>query len=387
MFRASSGSRIRRRTGYVDDSVGSRSAHRIRAEHQDLNMGNARSAVARGCLLGCAVGDALGAPVEFQSLASIRERFGPAGITEFARSYGRLGAITDDTQMTLFTAEGLLRAQTRSLTKGTCHPPSVMAHAYARWLFTQGEVSRGRFKPPFDGWLVTVPELHDRRAPGNTCVSALVAPEFGTTDAPTNGSKGCGAVMRMAPVGILLRDPGEAFAHGCDFGAITHGHPSGYLAAGAVSAIIAALAGGKELSEAVYVARGILAERPGHEECTRSLDHAFAADAEGSPSADVVQGLGVGWVAEEALAIAVYCALAADSDFEAGVRLAVNHSGDSDSTGAIAGAVLGTMLGEEAIPERWLDALELRDVIGRLGDDLATGFQDTTDWWERYPGW
>jgi ADP-ribosylglycohydrolase len=90
----------------------------------------------RGCLLGGAVGDALGAPVEFDAMERIRERFGPAGITELAEAYGRRGAITDDTQMTLFTAEGLIRAYVRGVTKGICHAPTVVDHAYARWLIT-----------------------------------------------------------------------------------------------------------------------------------------------------------------------------------------------------------------------------------------------------------
>src|SRR5690606_32842060 len=99
-----------------------------------------------------------------------------------------------------------------------------------------------------------------------------------------------------------------------------------------------------------------------------------------------VEALGGGWVAEEALAIALYCALVAEGDFAAGVRLAVNHSGDSDSTGAIAGNLLGVMLGEEAIPAAWLRELELRDVIEQIADDLfrAAGGRDID--WQRYPG-
>jgi hypothetical protein len=92
----------------------------------------------RGCLLGGAVGDALGAPVEFMSYPEIKRRYGRGGIRDFAAAYGRVGAITDDTQMTLFTAEGLLRAHNRSIDRGICHPPSVVWRAYQRWLSTQG---------------------------------------------------------------------------------------------------------------------------------------------------------------------------------------------------------------------------------------------------------
>src|SRR6185437_11517812 len=92
----------------------------------------------RGCLLGGAVGDALGAPVEFLSIDQIHNRFGPGGIRDFAPAYGRVGAITDDTQMALFTAEGLIRAAVREAGRGVCHPPTVVHRAYVRWLTTQG---------------------------------------------------------------------------------------------------------------------------------------------------------------------------------------------------------------------------------------------------------
>ena len=126
----------------------------------------------RGCLIAGAVGDALGAPVEFMSLAQIRTTFGPSGIGKFASAYGRLGAITDDTQMTMFTAEGLIRAWVRGALKGICHPPSVVHYAYLHWLKTQGGSAKLPDGEPMeiDGWLIKLPELWSRRAPGNDAV-------------------------------------------------------------------------------------------------------------------------------------------------------------------------------------------------------------------------
>jgi ADP-ribosylglycohydrolase len=330
----------------------------------------------RGCLLGGAVGDALGAPVEFAPIERIREQFGPGGIAELAEAYGRVGAITDDTQMALFTAEGLIRARVRGANKGICHVPSVVDHAYARWLATQGERSP-RWRDAADGWLVGVRGLHDRRAPGTTCLSALHAPRMGTVDAPLNDSKGCGGVMRVAPVGLL---GGDRFDLACDVAALTHGHPTGYLAAGALAEILARILEEQPLPAALAAAERRLADRPGHEETLAAL-----RAARGPEPAE----LGGGWVAEEALAVAVHCALVAES-FEHGVRLAVNHSGDSDSTGAIAGHLLGALLGAGAIPERWLARLELRDEIEALITDFVVCFDGTPDpetLWERYPGW
>lgn len=139
----------------------------------------------RGSLLAGAVGDALGAPVEGASLDEILARHGPSGVTGMVEGRGALGSITDDTQMTLFTAEGLLRAWVRGALKGICHPPTVVDHAYARWHHTQGERCARWEKwneDGYDGWLVAQPELHHRRGPGNTCLSAMRASRAGTIE-------------------------------------------------------------------------------------------------------------------------------------------------------------------------------------------------------------
>lgn len=322
----------------------------------------------RGCLLGGAVGDALGAPVEFLSLDEIRRRFGEAGITDFDTAYGRRGAITDDTQMTLFTAEGLIRAHQRFSDRGICNAPAVIERGYLRWLSTQGEeVDREWFYPGHgpDGWLVSLPELHSRRAPGNTCLSALRAGPSG--DSPRrNNSKGCGAVMRMAPVGLVA---GEPFDLGRRAGWITHGHPSGYLAAGYLAQLIRCLVDGGSLEDGLDEASARLATYPDHAECLEAVGSARELVRRGPGDADRIAELGEGWVAEEALAIAIYSALVAD-DFADAVVLAVNHGGDSDSTGAITGNILGTAYGVAAIPEGWLNELELYDEIDRLARDL-----------------
>ncbi len=169
----------------------------------------------RGCLLGGAVGDALGASVEFLSLSEIRARFGAAGLRDYAPAYGRIGAITDDTQMTLFTAEGLLRAHNRGIQKGIVHTPTVVYHAYLRWLETQGETPAYPFPDVRGGWLLGLPELFSRRAPGNTCLASLRGGQVGAVGQPINASKGCGGVMRAAPVGLAFpASPVEAFALG-----------------------------------------------------------------------------------------------------------------------------------------------------------------------------
>lgn len=355
----------------------------------------------RGSLLAGAVGDALGAPVEFLTLDDIRKQHGPQGVTGYLPAYGRAGgAVTDDTQMTLFTAEGMIRALVRYSRRGIIHPPSVAQRAYWRWLTTQGEQwPEGAFAPPaqeHDGWLIEVGQLHARRAPGNTCLSALRSGVTGTMSEPINNSKGCGGVMRVAPIGFTTA--ADPFTLAVECAALTHGHPSGYLSAGVLGCVVARLFAGEGLDAALDTATELLRTYQGHEETLAALAAARALAAGGRPTPEQLESLGGGWVGEEALAIAVCCVLVAD-DLLDGLLLAVNHSGDTDSTGSIAGNILGAIHGEEGIPAHLLQDLEMRDVITTVADDLAEAFHGegvggeyepddvrVADWLRRYPG-
>ena len=125
----------------------------------------------RGALIGGALGDALGAPVEGASLAGIRTRFGPEGVRDFAPGRVRPGAITDDTQMTLFTAEGMVLAVRGGAFPGDSATFGRSIVAYLRWLETQGEGSRNpMFERPVDGWLAGCRRLTNVAAPaGPAC--------------------------------------------------------------------------------------------------------------------------------------------------------------------------------------------------------------------------
>lgn len=279
----------------------------------------------------------------------------------------------------------------------------VTAHAYLRWLQTQGE------RPACDidfgtdetGWLFQQRQLHSRRAPGNTCLSALRA--MSSLGEPArNESKGCGGVMRVAPVGLFgwrLRQqesPQDAFRLGTELAALTHGHPTGSLTGGMLAVLILALTDGASLPEALAAAKAILRAEAGHEETLRAIEMADRLAAAGLPHDEAIARLGQGWIAEEALAISVYCALVA-RNFRHGVILAVNHDGDSDSTGSIAGNLLGVMHGVKAIPAEWLEPLELREVIAELAEDLYAfkdwkigEYSENEDLnqriWRKYPG-
>lgn len=343
----------------------------------------------RACLLAGAVGDALGYPVEFMGLAQIQYQYGELGISAFAHTPAHF---SDDTQMTLFTAAGLERYA--ELHGGSNEPPSEsVRRAYLDWLSTQDETYTDN--PGDAERLLAIPELHACRAPGNTCLSALYEGGTGSIDEPINNSKGCGGVMRVAPWGLFFRrtlkdDPTEddmltLAQEGAAMAALTHGHPLGWIPAAALCYIIdrcayevpeGCIGPGWELGRIVDDCAARLGSWfPSHARDARLMARLLrraAALAQGTELDEFcIKQLGEGWVGEEALAIAVFAALRHASSLDTALAAAVNHDGDSDSTGAICGNILGALLGMSALGPEW-DGVELRDEILAAADRLAS---------------
>jgi ADP-ribosyl-[dinitrogen reductase] hydrolase len=333
-----------------------------------------------GCLLGGAIGDALGAPVEFMSLSQIRHSHGPAGVTDYVNlNHQGLAEFSDDTQMTLFTAEGLLIAREQADTGEIIDTVLPIHRAYLRWLETQQYHRRDAHGLAQEGWLLTLPEMWKIKAPGNTCLNALGSGKIGSVDQPLNDSKGCGGIMRAAPAGLMFAGD-RAFAEGVKVAAITHGHPSGYLPAGCLAQIISEILRSvpahrdpaDALIEAVHTTLTILRSWSGCEETERSILSAIqlAKNTSAPVSPETVETLGGAWVGEEALAISLYCGLVFPDNFQSAVLLSINHSGDSDSTGAICGNLLGVLNGAGAIPPEWIEKIELHNEIVRISQKL-----------------
>lgn len=366
-----------------------------------------------GCIIGGAAGDALGYPVEFMKYKSIIKEYGHEGIQEFVLEDG-LAKITDDTQMTLYTMDGLRTGILRAEFKGISAPAEAyIAWAYADWLAGQDGL-RGKWNR-FTDLFEYEPGLDARRAPGITCLDALrkqnsasknppYTNEYYTIEHPGNESKGCGGVMRVAPVGLMLSSNhwigkmSAAYIAG-EAAAITHGHPLGFLPAAYLGELIHRITyrmdGDAPLSFIMErTLETINTLFPGTKYLdifTGIVEKAFAlADlANDSDKADDViniHKIGEGWVGEEALAIALYCVRRYPDDFQAALRLSVNHNGDSDSTGAIAGNILGAYLGlneikrqtenTEKMPLR-LEKLELYDHMLYWTDAAFSVIYDT----------
>lgn len=345
----------------------------------------------RGCLLGGAAGDALGFAVEFTPDYAIFNHYGANGITEYEldEKTGK-ALISDDTQMTLFTANGLLVGDTRSCMRGIQGWPRVyVATAYQDWLFTQNHFFSNRTQHGYDwkSWLCDVPELYARRAPGMTCLSALTKESEDVQDYienPRNDSKGCGGVMRIAPLALNYQmEMDRLDMEAAQIAAITHGHSLGYMPAAVLCHIINRIVFKSEVRrslkdivvEAKQTAEKIFTGDSHLQELTDIIERAIILSENDREDLENIKELGQGWVAEETLAIAIYCSLRYENDFSKGIIAAVNHSGDSDSTGAVTGNILGALVGYSEIEDKWKKNLECADVILEMADDICHGCQ------------
>ncbi|WP_329390861.1 ADP-ribosylglycohydrolase family protein [Streptomyces sp. NBC_01351] len=335
-----------------------------RVEQQDF-----RSRV-RGALLGSAIGDALGAPLAGLTLDALREAHGPHGLTEPAPAHGRRGTVTAATQLTLFTVDGLIRAHVRRDT-GAWHPPTDVHRAYRRWAATQSDWGPDERRKD-NGWLAQQEWLYARRGPDRACLTGFADEALGTLDHPKNPTAcGAAAATRSAPFGLLVGwEPALVLQLAVECAAQSHGHPNAYLSAGAFAVIVHGLTRGDSLDSAVQRALGLLGARPGHQPVTDALQRALSAVTAAPPGPETVEALAPTPGAEDVLATALYCALVAE-DIAHGLRLAVNHGGDSPATGALCGALLGALHGETALPAAWLAELEGRATLLELADDFA----------------
>lgn len=342
-----------------------------------------KGAVAReervvGCLFGLAFGDALAAPTEFLPVGEIIMRWppnGPAGLT------GDPARVTDDTQMALAVGEALAEALgRRDLSPATVE--ALLRAAFVEWARS--------------------PE--NDRAPGLTCLRACEGLASGRSwlAATVKGSKGCGANMRVAPVGLLTQEAhtvsaAERAAIAQFQAALTHGHPTALAASDLTAHAVALLAGGgeplsltKELRDYALLQRGVyhaawlgeLWRQPGvaspeefiargWDECVAALERLDAALSAPDYDADPCLATGQGWVAEEALATGLLCFLLYPSDPRRALQRAAVTSGDSDSIACLTGSFAGAYLGADCWPREWMERIEYRARLARLAERLS----------------
>lgn len=359
-----------------------------------------------GSLMAGAAGDALGYPVEFMSRNAILSKYGSNGITRFELDKNGKALVSDDTQMTLFTINGMLMGITRGFMRGIGgSPENYVEYAYMDWYYTQTGVKKSDSSGDdyVFTWLRDLPELAHRRAPGITCLNACESLIRG--EQPNNNSKGCGGIMRVAPMGLLdaayytrnnigIYHTAQLAQAGAKIAEVTHLHPLGYLPAALLTMLISKITRlapdevKASITSIVTDSLDIMMKMDGDanmedkEYLKRLTLKAMELARSNIKDPDAISQLGEGWVAEEAWAISLYCAVRHIDSMRDAIIAAVNHDGDSDSTGAITGNIMGAIYGYEAIKKERLfcpegkefeDTIELANIIKALAEDLYTG--------------
>jgi ADP-ribosylglycohydrolase len=325
---------------------------------------------ATGALIGLALGDALGFPTEFNDVPSILAKCGPWRQMELPRP----AIVTDDTQMTLAVGHGLRTAMDRGLL-GPRRLERPLREEFVDW-----------YQSP-----------DNNRAPGHTCLVAcglLKAEGRPWQEASQPHSKGCGANMRVAPLGLVQGLSEEQRAGAAQLqAALTHGHPTALAASDLTAHAIRLLAQGAEPTGLIGLLRSYAYENRsryhsrwlgdlwsrsddptperfiarGWDECLAVLDRLRDAVRTASPETDPCLATGEGWIAEEALATGLLCFLLFVDEPVTALRRAACTSGDSDSIACLTGAFAGAHHGSDAWPTEWADRIEYQSDLVSLG--------------------
>ena len=335
----------------------------------------------RGCLLGMAVGDAMGYPVDPLKLSEIRDNYGPNGLLGYDLVNG-YADVTSYTQLAAFTCNGLLFGLTRGQMTGKMAPfIRYVALACREWAASQrpwGRPSRTYC------WLLRHPELCRRHCMDTRMLDTLSRDSFGTLETPVNSYSTPASLSCAIGVGLFAHEDRmgqeELDRLGAETVALTHGSPTAFLAGAMLTHVISRLIRQPRLAlEALFLeAADAVTEQFGHQysqayELATLVRHAVSYA--GNPDlnqVEIMERLGCE-TASQVMAGAVYAVLSSGEDFDAAMIAAVNHSGRSAAVGAVVGAILGLRLGEEALPDFYIECLEPGELLRELADDLSTG--------------
>ena len=341
----------------------------------------AKQSAYRGCLLGLAVGDAMGYAVDDRSLEQIRTDYGPEGLLGFDLVNG-YADVTSYTQLAAFGCNGLLLGLTRGQMQGIMAPyVRYVAMAQREWAQTQrysGTVIQGNC------WVSKERDLRGRRCMDTRMLDTINQGRPGSLEEPVNRFDAPGAMTMAIPVGMffnpLRMDREEICRLGAEVVALTHGAPQAFLSGAALAHMISRIVWDREtdLRALVKETAQCLREQfereyPQAAEVAEKLNLALRLAASHSIAcSDAMEQLRCTTVAE-ILAGGVYAAVCHPNSFDEAMITAVNHSGRSAAVGAVTGAILGAKLGEEEIPEFYLESLEPANLLRDLADDVLNG--------------
>ena len=295
-----------------------------------------------------------------------------------------LDLISDNTQMAVFTVDGLIWALEKAKRKGVYAYIPCLFYAYHKWYYTQtGSVADKSYNFILKGEILKWEELYARRGEGMTSMRALEGSlhnTYGTLKNRINNSKGCGGVMRVAPVGLcFFHDEKAAFRIGCESAALTHGHIGGIAPAGYIAAVVSLILQGYEIRNAAERALKLMECMPGHQDSSNIIKKAMELAQKDMDPKAAAKALGEGFIGEELVALVVYCVLKFNGNVKRTIEFAANYEGNSLSLASISGSVLGAYHGVSNIPFEWIKNLELLELLVYGADKLLDGVTAKTD--------
>jgi ADP-ribosylglycohydrolase len=323
----------------------------------------------------------MGYTVDNRSWQEIKEDYGPNGLLGYDLVNG-YADVTSYTQLAAFTCNGLLFGLTRGQMHGKMAPfIKYVALSGKEWAASQRNCGRpGKSYC----WLARKAELCRRSCMDTRMVETLSRERPGTIETPVNNHSGPEGLTTAIGVGLFYdknrMEQEEVDRLGAEAVALSHGSPTAFLAGAALAHIISRLVASPRipLKNVFLEAAEAVKEQFGYQysqayDFATLIRHAITYAQVSTPSHSfVMEKLGCDNAAK-ALAGAVYACLASGGDFDRGLIIAVNHSGRSAAVGAITGAILGLKLGEEALPEFYIECLEPGETLRELADDLYTG--------------
>lgn len=348
-----------------------------------------KSVFARGCLLGMAIGDAMGFTIDGQSWEQIQANYGPNGLLGFDLQMSEYAPVSSHTQVAAFLCNGLLIALTRA------------GGDYTRWgklALQEWNRSQQFYRDPEQSrcFVAKYPMFHQRNCRDARMLETLRVSDFGTMDTPANRNNAPGAITAGIAAGLYFQpgriEPERVGTLAAELIALTHGNPEAFLSGVVLAYAIAGILQEPEhplemqFRQAIAVMEGQFKRRFGEAEdiglqLRRAIGLFRSGTVEPREGMEQLECLD----ATQCLAGAIFACLTSPEDFDGAITTAVNHSGMSAATGAIAGAVMGAKLGADALPDFYLESLECTEVLSVLADDLTCGtpamglFDDTWD--------
>lgn len=321
----------------------------------------------QGCLFGGAIGDAFGRLAEYRNIDEIKFKFGKLGV-QYIPKINNKYLITDDTQMTLFTADGIIKSYLKTADINNEPLYEEIYKSYLNWYKTQ--TMKYRDINDKTGLLANE-DLFANRGPGTTCLFSLKNGIPGSFENMINSSNTNGGIMRIAPIALMYNhNPELAFTVSAKCAALTHSMPEAYLSAGFLGSLLSCLINDESLNNAISSSIKFLKNYKNHEKTLNTIIKGINLAKSDKTNLDAITEIGQGKAADEALAIALYSVIKKPYKFKDILAIATNHNGDSDTTASIAGNIAGTLYGIKSIQNNWVENIEFSNLLNFYSNSI-----------------